>query len=50
MDVLVSIIMPAYNAEGWIENAINRIQKQTYSRWELIVVDDGSVDKIGHLQ
>lgn len=45
MDVLVSIIMPAYNAEGWIENAINRIQKQTYSRWELIVVDDGSVDK-----
>ena len=29
MDVLVSIIMPAYNAERWIENAINRIQKQT---------------------
>ena len=45
MEVLVSIIMPAYNAERWIENAINRIQKQTYSRWELIVVDDGSVDK-----
>ena len=45
MDVLISIIMPAYNAERWIENAINRIQKQTYSRWELIVVDDGSVDK-----
>jgi len=41
---LISVIMPAYNAEKYIEAAIKSVQKQDYSDWELIIVDDGSTD------
>lgn len=41
---LVSIILPVYNGEKYIENTIRTIQKQSYSNFELIVVDDGSSD------
>lgn len=41
---LVSIVMPAYNAEKYIENAVQSIQRQTVASWELIVVDDCSTD------
>ena len=40
----ISIVMPAYNAENWIEYSIHNIQKQTYTNWELIIVNDGSTD------
>ncbi|WP_318641756.1 glycosyltransferase family 2 protein [Flavobacterium ardleyense] len=44
MAPLVSIIMPAYNAEKYIEQAIQTIQNQTFTNWELLIVDDLSTD------
>jgi len=41
---LVSIMMPAYNAEKFIASAIESVLNQTYSLWELIIINDGSSD------
>lgn len=43
---LVSVIVPTYNRADTIERAIKSIIKQTYTNWELIIIDDGSVDNI----
>jgi teichuronic acid biosynthesis glycosyltransferase TuaG len=43
-DPLVSIIMPAYNAEKFIEESINSVIGQTFTNWELVIIDDGSID------
>ena len=42
---LISIIMAAYNAEKTIGQAIESVLRQTYTDWELIVIDDASADK-----
>ncbi len=41
---LVSIIMPTYNRAELILQSIESVRMQTYSNWELIIVDDGSED------
>lgn len=41
---LISILMPVYNAGDFLVEAIESIKKQTYKNWELIAVDDGSID------
>lgn len=46
---LVSIIIPVYNDELFIEDALRSIQNQTYKHWECIVVDDGSADNTPRL-
>jgi glycosyltransferase involved in cell wall biosynthesis len=45
MTPLVSILIPAYNAEPWIADAIMSALAQTWPRKEVIVVDDGSLDR-----
>ena len=42
---MISIIIPVYNAELYIDECIKSILSQTISDWELILVDDGSKDK-----
>lgn len=45
MTDLVTIIMPAYNVESFIEKSINSVLKQFYNNWELLIVNDCSKDK-----
>lgn len=42
---LVSIILPAHNAEKHIVDCLNSITQQTYLNWELIIINDGSLDQ-----
>lgn len=42
---LVSVIVPVYNAERYLDICIQSVLEQTYSYWELLLVNDGSTDK-----
>jgi len=48
-EALVSIVMPAYNCEKYVVEAINSVLAQTYRKWELLVLDDGSKDNTLHI-
>lgn len=45
----ISVIVPLYNAESYLEKCILSVLNQTYSNWELILIDDGSNDKSGEI-
>ena len=46
---LVSIVIPAYNAERWIAQSLSSAMAQTWPRKEIIVVDDGSTDRTAEI-
>lgn len=43
--ILISVIIPVYNAENYIERCVHSIQENTYKNIEIICVDDGSRDR-----
>ena len=45
----VSVLMPAFNAEEYIGTAIESVVKQSYTNWELLIIDDCSADKTGSI-
>jgi glycosyltransferase involved in cell wall biosynthesis len=49
MNELVSVVVPVYNVEGYVERCLKSIIGQTYKNLEIIVVDDGSKDSSGQI-
>lgn len=46
---MVSIIVPVYNVESYLDECIQSIITQTYKDWECILINDGSIDKSGDI-
>jgi len=44
-DPLVSIVVPLYNKEEWISRTLSTVYNQTYSNWECLIINDGSIDR-----
>ena len=49
MKPLVSVIVPVYNVEGYLEQCVDSLTKQTLQDIEIILVDDGSTDRSGNM-
>ena len=49
MQELISIIVPIYKVEKYLNKCIESILNQTYSNLEIILIDDGSPDKSGDI-
>ena len=45
IDIKVSIIVPVYNTEKYLKKCLNSLVKQTLDEIEIIIINDGSVDK-----
>ena len=46
---LISVVIPVYNVENYLEKCIQSVIDQTYSNLEIILVNDGSTDKSGEI-
>ena len=46
---LISIIIPVYNVEKYLRNCIDSVIRQSYAKWEMILIDDGSSDNSGFI-
>lgn len=46
---LVTVLIPAYNAEKYIREAVGSIQRQTYSNLDILIIDDGSTDRTNQI-
>lgn len=46
---MISVIIPIYNVEEYLEKCVNSVLNQTYSDLEIILVDDGSTDNSGKI-
>ena len=46
---IISVIIPVYNVECYIKRCIDSVLTQTYSNFELLLIDDGSKDKSGYI-
>ncbi len=44
-EVIVSILMPAYNSAAFVEESIKSVLRQSHKEWELLIIDDGSTDQ-----
>ena len=47
---LVTIVLPAYNHGKYVVEAMDSVRAQTFTRWELIVIDDGVRNRSGVAQ
>ncbi len=48
-DSTIWIVIPVYNVEKYLKKCIKSVQKQTYTDWKMILVDDGSPDSSGRI-
>lgn len=44
MEELITVIIPIYNCEKYIKQAIESVKKQSFKKWEMIIIDDNSTD------
>ena len=47
--IIISVIVPVYNAEKYLGRCIDSVLNQTFKEFELILVDDGSKDSSGNI-
>lgn len=49
IDILITVIVPVYNVEEYVEECLQSLIAQTYTKIEILLIDDGSTDKSGEI-